>query len=176
MNREQAFKELYYKEYEQLCRYALSYVRDEHTAKDIVQETFVRIWEQQKVPIGSPEISYYLITSVRNNSISWLRNSKKLPVAYTETAPEPEPEPFFYMSLEREKEDADLKRIRDALNLLPPKCKEVFLLIRLHGLSYKKAAETLGVSVKTVDNHMLKAAQVLKDIAAMIICLLFGPL
>ena len=57
----------------------------------------------------------------------------------------------------REDATEQSKRIANALDQLPPKCREVFLLVKLHGMSYKQAAEALDISVKTVENQMGKA-------------------
>lgn len=51
----------------------------------------------------------------------------------------------------------ELARLRDVILALPPKCQKVFLLSRIHGLTYAQIAEHCGVSVKTVEKHMHKA-------------------
>ncbi|RYZ49849.1 MAG: RNA polymerase sigma-70 factor [Sphingobacteriales bacterium] len=148
-----------------LCRYALTYLQDEHQAEDVVQETFIKIWEQKKDLIDSPNIKFYLITAVRNNCISFLRKQKTQQVIYTEDTPEPDPEPYF--TAKHHEQEAALKqqKIADALNQLPPKCREVFLMIKMHGMSYKQAAEALDISVKTIENQMGKAIKVLREYA-----------
>lgn len=160
---EVAFKDMFAREYEKLCRYAYSFMQDEHLAEDIVQETFIRIWEQKREMVGTPEVRFYLITAVRNNSITALRKQKSQRTTFTEDTPEPEPEPFFTARQHEEKEGEDAKRMTEALNQLPPKCKEVFLLVKMHGMSYKQAAETLDISIKTVENQMGKAIKVLRE-------------
>lgn len=63
----------------------------------------------------------------------------------------------------REDADEQSKKIAEALNQLPPKCKEVFLMVKMHGMSYKQTAESLDISVKTVENQMGKAIKTLRD-------------
>jgi RNA polymerase sigma-70 factor (family 1) len=162
---EAAYKELFHKEYRKLCHYALSYVQDSHLAEDVVQDTFIKIWEQKKDLIQSPNIKYYLITAVKNNSITAVRKQKMQRVQFTEETPEPEPEPFFTTRSIREDAAEQAKRVAEALDQLPPKCKEVFLLIKLHGMSYKQAAESLDLSVKTIENQMGKAIKILRELA-----------
>lgn len=160
-----AFKDLFAKEYGKLCRYALTYVRDMHLAEDVVQDTFIKIWEQKRELIRSEDIRFYLITAVRNNSISMLRKQNKEQLHYTEEIQEPEPEAFITSSQLREEATDRATRVNEALNRLPTKCREVFLLIKLHGMSYKQAAENLGISTKTVENQMGKAIRIFRDIA-----------
>jgi RNA polymerase sigma-70 factor (ECF subfamily) len=160
-----AFKELFNKEYGKLCRYALTYLQDMHLAEDVVQETFIKIWEQKKDLITSDEIRFYLITAVRNNAISMLRKQNKEQLQFTEDVREPEPEIFITPSQMAEEEKNRTARVKEALNRLPPKCREVFLLIKLHGMSYKQAAESLDISVKTIENQMGKAIRILRDMA-----------
>jgi len=162
---EVSFKQLFAAEYNNLCRYALTYLQDEHQAEDVVQDTFIKIWEQKKDLIGSPNIKFYLVTAVRNNCISFLRKLKTQQVHYTENTPEPDPEPYFNARHHEQEASEQQQKIADALNQLPPKCREVFLLIKLHGMSYKQAAESLDISVKTVENQMGKAIKVLREFA-----------
>jgi RNA polymerase sigma-70 factor (ECF subfamily) len=173
---EQIFQQLFSAEYSKLCRYALSYMQDAQSEEDVVQETFIRIWETKQDLISSPDIRYYLVTAVRNNCISALRKLKSSSIHYPENAPEPEPEPFFTATQHREDATEKTSRIAAAWNLLPPKCKEVFLLVKMHSMSYKQVAESLDISIKTVENQMGKALRVLREntgITAMLILAAF---
>lgn len=162
---EAAFKTLFAKEYDNLCRFAMTYMQDLHLAEDVVQDTFIRIWEQKKDLITSPDVRFYLITSVKNNCISALRKQNTRKEIFTDEAPEAEPEPFVTERQHKEQLEDQKKKIAKALEQLPPKCKEVFLLIKLYGMSYKQAAETLEISVKTVENQMGKAIKTLREFA-----------
>ncbi|OSZ78677.1 hypothetical protein CAP35_10630 [Chitinophagaceae bacterium IBVUCB1] len=162
-NADKAFKDLFDREYQNLCRYALSYLQDSHLAEDVVQETFVKFWEQKKDLIDSPDAKFYLVTAVRNNSITALRKQTKAGVQLAENTPEPEPEPFITNRQAREDANEQARKVAQALEQLPPKCKEVFLMVKMQGMSYKQAAETLDLSVKTVENQMGKAIKTLRD-------------
>ncbi len=162
---ESFFRELFEKEYGNLCRYAMSYMQDSHLAEDVVQETFIRIWEQKRDLITSPQVKFYLITAVRNNCISALRKQNTRGEVLMEATPDAPPEPFITSRQHYEQLNEQKKKIADALNQLPPKCKEVFLLIKMQGLSYKQVAESLDISVKTVENQMGKAIKILREYA-----------
>jgi RNA polymerase sigma-70 factor (ECF subfamily) len=158
-----AFKEVFNREYERLCRYALTYMQDENMAEDVVQETFIKIWEQKRELISSENIKFYLITAVKNNCISVIRKQNSQKTQYTDNTPEPEPEPFLTRMQLNEQENERLTAVKEALDRLPPKCKEVFLLVKMQGLSYKQVAEALELSVKTVENQMGKALKILRE-------------
>lgn len=56
--------------------------------------------------------------------------------------------------------------LKEALSVLPPKCKEIFLLSKLKGMKYKEIAQMLSLSEKTVENQMGKAIKLLREFAA----------
>lgn len=138
-------------------------MQDEHAAEDVVQDTFIKVWEGKRDLISSPDIRYYLITAVRNNCISALRKLKSSVIHYPETAPDGEPEPFFTATQLREDASERERSLAKALNSLPPKCKEIFLLVKMHSMSYKQVAESLNISVKTVEAQMGKALRMLRE-------------
>lgn len=168
--KEHIFKSFFKTEYPGLCRYAQTYLSDDSLAEDIVQNTFIKVWEQKHELIGSEQLKYYMVTAVRNNCISEIRKNKK--ISYTEESSYDTPEPFFSNLLAKEELTEQQARISNALDLLPPKCREVFLLIKLHGMSYKQAAATMDISVKTVENQMGKALSIFRSICvACMVCL-----
>lgn len=173
---EGAFKELFTREYGNMCRYALSFMQDSHLAEDVVQETFVKFWEQKKELSHSTEAKFYLVIAVRNNCITALRKQNSSGVHFVENAPDHNTE---VLTTERQlREDADERtaKIQEALDQLPPKCREVFLLVKMQGLSYKQAAEALDISVKTIENQMGKAIKILREHVRPVIILLIGLL
>lgn len=156
------YKELFAKEYANACRYALSFLQDSHRAEDAVQEVFIKLWEHKPGMLESDGIKYYLITSVRNKCISMLREQKSKQVVYPEHAPEDHEEQMLPM-MQREHMTAQQRKLADALSQLPPACKDVFLMVKLHGMSYKQAAAHLELSVKTIENHMGKALRIFRE-------------
>lgn len=154
------FQETFYKYYEPLCKYAFTIVKEPHSCEDIVQETFLRVWEKKQNLIGSEELTWYLYTAIRNNCLSFLEKKQKTVLGdfngqeVIET-PGERPQPNI--------KEADYDTLlKNALDNLPPKCREVFVLSRVSNLTYKQISESLGISIKTVENQMGKALKILR--------------
>ena len=158
---EKNFETLFKQHYQQLCSYAFTFLKDAESSEDVVQELFIKIWEKQKLEIGATQLKYYLFTAVRNNCITRLQKNKK---NYFEELKDEDATDEMKIFLEKNEEAAQPKElIAKAMELLPPKCREVFLLSRLSGHTYMQIAESLGISVKTVENQMGKALKILRQ-------------
>ena len=145
--------------YNSLCNYAFTFVKSAHLSEDIVQETFVRIWEDRPELIGSDGLRYYLFTAVRNNCISHLRKKKHQLVEWND-----DHAAGHDSIVEKDAAgEADRMSVLDtAIEGLPPKCREVFLLSRISNMTYKEIAASLGISEKTVENQLGKALKVMR--------------
>jgi RNA polymerase sigma factor (sigma-70 family) len=71
------FKAVFRAWYSLLCNYAVTFTKDPDVSEDIVQDLFVKIWEQRRELLTETSIRYYLFTAVRNNCITWLRREKQ---------------------------------------------------------------------------------------------------
>lgn len=154
------FQEIFYKHYEPLCKYAFTIVKEPHSCEDIVQETFLRIWEKKQNLIGSEELTWYMYTAIRNNCLSFIEKKQKTVLGDfngQEIADVPGERP----SPPTKEADYDTL-LKDALTNLPPKCREVFVLSRVSNLTYKQIGDSLGISIKTVENQMGKALKILR--------------
>jgi RNA polymerase sigma-70 factor (ECF subfamily) len=159
----QNFERFFKQHYQRLCSYAYSYMKDDETSEDIVQDIFIRVWEQRQDLIGSEQLKFYLFAATSNNCLSRLQKNKKNP--HVELTDEDSPDEI---SIQLEPGDKKLEPkalIAKAMEQLPAKCKEVFLLSRLSNQSYQQIADNLGISVKTVENHMGKALKILRAFA-----------
>lgn len=157
-----AYKELFHSQYSDLCNYANSYLKDDAVAEDVVQETFIRLWEKHPELIEMPNIKAYLYRAVRNNSISvlrkqstedngnkgyeWLQDSSEDPDANEIAASKPHYDKLIY----------------EAIAQLPPQCREVFTCCRVQGMTHQQTALKLGLSPKTVENYMGRALKLLR--------------
>lgn len=152
---EAVFKSIFHDYYNVLVNYAYKYVKDHKVAEDVVQDTFLKYWEQ-KSEYSEPELRYLLFKMVKNRSIDiWRKNNK---------FQEYQEEAFLKSNVHEESDNYILKeRIFKSIRHLPPKCQEVFTLSKVNGLTYTEIAESLGISIKTVENHMGKALKILRD-------------
>lgn len=156
-----SFKTDFHQHYAPLCQYANGFLEDLNASEDVVQDIFLKVWERKQELIGKAEMKYYLYVAVRNNCISRIREQMRAPIERTDID-------WHSVSLADEVPgdtaswDAPLL-IRDALAQLPERCREVFILSRVSRLTYQRIAETMGISVKTVENQMGKAIKILKS-------------
>ena len=155
----EAFEQLFRAWYPRLASYALRILQSRDAVEDAVQDVLVAMWERrEKLPDGSALVGY-LLRSVRNRALNQLRErrirDKWLATLDSEPTLEPEAETGI--------EDQELNRAyRAALAEVSPRGREVFLLSRDHGLSYPQIAETLGISVKTVETLMGRVLRALR--------------
>lgn len=156
------FQAVFDKYYNSLCNYALTFTKSADTSEDIVQELFVKIWEDRRDLLSDDTIRYYLFTATRNNCITWLRGRKNAVILeWNDQDHESMTEPDFSGHRDPEK-GTDPALLKQAIDRLPPKCREVFLLSRFSNMSYKEIAASLGISAKTVENQLGKALRMLR--------------
>lgn len=157
----QKFESVFAEFYASLCNYALTYVKDAQLSEDIVQEVFARVWERRKDLLLTDAIRFYLFTAVRNNCISHLRREKSSgSVAFADT--EAGDFPVVQASEVHQPID-DGQLLAEAINELPGKCREIFVLSRLGNMKYKEIAEALDISIKTVENQLGKALKLMRE-------------
>ena len=156
-----AFDTLFRKYYIRLCRFAYNFLPSKPMAEEIVQEVFVRLWEQrQQISINTSFLAY-LYTSVRNQSMNELKKNKIR--KYYEDEFTVQKSLTDETTIDNSEEERIKKAIERACRQLPPKCREIFELSRNDGLTYEEIAEYLSLSKKTVENQMAIAFQKLRQ-------------
>ena len=142
-----------------LCFYAYSLSNDYDGAKDIVQNIIINLWEHRKALPDIKSFKSYLYKSVYNEFLNQLRTSSRMMVFEKE----------YFEALKEFVDNQDESKTRQQIALLDveieklsPKCKETFLLCKREGLTYVEIADHLNISIKTVENHMVKAFSVLR--------------
>jgi len=128
-------------------------------AEDVVQDAYLHLLQHKTdEPIGNARAYLFRVTA--NAAIDQMRKSKTRNTHQASEGGDPDaldnaralaPEPIFAW------------RLRAALDKLPVAQRQVFLLNRIEGLTYPEIAARLGLSVRTVDRHLLKALTVLKE-------------
>lgn len=154
-----AFEALFHAFYDRLCDYAEAYVRSSHTAEEIVDDVFLAVWAKRETLRLERSVASYLYVAVRNRSLTHLRRS-----ATERQFAEREESRQRYDLTDRANEVEDTVRSRELFHLaeraieqLPPRVRETYLLFYRHGRSYAEIAAMMGVSVRTVENQLARS-------------------
>jgi len=149
------FESLFRSSYVSLVRYAKTIIKDQDTAEEIVQDLFVRLWQdRQKLKIES-SLNGYLFRAVHNRCLHWLDHSRvveKHAREMSEREAEKTESPVEIMQYN----ELQLK-IAKVIERLPERCGRIFCMNRFEGFKYTEIAEKLSVSVKTVEANMGRA-------------------
>lgn len=149
--------------YEKLYLFAEKYIYDSDKAHDIVQDVFLKIWENAERLELTSSIQHYLFASVRNGCLNYLkslqiedRNNRKYAEAYIES-----------QNVDMVDDEELLARVRQVLDELPEKCREVCLLRFVEGYKYAEIAVRLDMNENTVKAQLHRGMERLKQAFAM---------
>ena len=155
--------------YKPLCLYAMHYLHDMYLVEDVVQDCFVELWERMNDEKTVSSVKAYLYMMVRNRCLDTLKKGNRIDcnVSLSDLA-------GVIQDEEAEERSLIEARLWTAIDSLPEKCREVFLLSKRDGLKYKEIADKLNISTKTAENQVAKAMKVLKEGAIKIYNFFFG--
>lgn len=162
-----AYEQAYVQYRDKVYFYFLKKTLSADDAKDLLQITFLKLWQYRSFLSSEYLLDQHLFHIARTVFIDYLRKQNKIchlqqkALEKTENAPE-----CVYTSREVDLET----HLRSALSSMPELRKKVFVLNRLQGYSYKEVAQLLSISVKSVDNNLTKA---LKHLRKFFLCCLF---
>ena len=134
------FSELYLTYYSKLVRFAKEFVILEEDAENIVQDTFLYLWEHLELLEDIDHLDAFLFTLIKNRCLNFLKHQ-----SYIQAISEVE------------------NLLSQTMQKLPERCREIFLLSRIEGLKYKEIAERLDISVNTVENQISIALRKLRS-------------
>jgi RNA polymerase sigma-70 factor (ECF subfamily) len=171
-----AFEMIFRTYYQPLCSYAYTFLQDKEEAEEIVQGTFLSVWEKRQTIAIHTAVKPYLYAMVRNACLNVIKHEK---IKQKHAAEEIALSPISYDSVAHAVATSELEvKIHQAMEKLPEQCRLVFKLSRFEELKYAEIAEQLSISVKTVENHMGKALKImreqLKDYLPLLIVLMNG--
>ena len=159
---QEALQELYMFYYKRIARYIGLYVRYDGAVMELTSDVFFAVWENR---LELPEIrnfNAYIYRIAKFKALNYLRkrnlptvNLDEMPLdlfARTSTTPEDD-----CISAET------VREINRAIESLPPKCREVFRMSHIEGLSNREISERLGITLSTVENHIYNALKQLRQ-------------
>ncbi|CAM1334704.1 sigma-70 family RNA polymerase sigma factor [Tenacibaculum aestuariivivum] len=151
------FSALFDTHYERLYNYVIKIVKDESISNDLLQETFIKLWENiDSMKINHRSIESFLIITLKNKIVDHFRKENVKNKHLN----------LYVLNKDIEEEinnEWDLqKTIEEVYTLLPQKTIEIFKLSRDKGHTYAEIASIKNISIKTVEAHISKALQVFR--------------
>ncbi len=156
-----ALTELFRHFREPLTRYACRITGDAATAADVLQDVFLRLWENRAKVTIEVSLQAFLFTMVRNRAYNVNRKQQRINrEVVVEEVLNQRPDDS---SIAEEVSAQNLKHLLYRwIEMLPPRRAEAFVLSRYHGLSHREIATIMELSQRTVDTHILLALRELR--------------
>lgn len=146
-----------------LAKYAYKFVGNTADAQDLTQSVFLSIWELNGAWDPKGTVKSYLYAAVKNQCLNHLKHKSVVNEWQIEQTTEPKISKLKNEWEQREQEDKLKDAINVAIKKMPDKRREVFELSRVDGLTYSEISLVLGITKKTVENHMGNALKFLKE-------------
>jgi RNA polymerase sigma-70 factor (ECF subfamily) len=160
-----AFERVYHEFFDVLFYLSRQYLEKEQLAEEVVQDTFMKLWEVRESLPDETNIKNFLYTITKNNCLNLLRNEKIVLKHQQNTR-------YLEMKMNYEALDSlgdqvieydELQnKIQSAISNLPEDIRKVFIMNRFEDLKYKEIAEQLNISTKTVEARISKALKILR--------------
>lgn len=152
-----SFEEIYKLYHGRVFGFCIKYGLGPSDAEEVTQEVFVKIWEARKQLDPERNFHSYLLTIARNVAVDSFKAkikeqaTRKYQMSYLESG---------FNNIEEAIDYQDLQgKIKTIMMRIPEKRRKVFELSRIKGLSHKEISQELGISTKTVENHIALALQ-----------------
>lgn len=163
---EQKFKQLFDAYYGRLIVHALRFVDTQAEAEDVVGDVFYELWKKiDTVDLDSGMVAY-LYRAVTTRALNVLRhkNVAAVRIEMLEVIGERRLDFISEDDTERDVESEEIARnIRDAVNELPERCRQIFILSYVNGLKNKEIADAMNISVRTVEAQIYKALRFMRE-------------
>ncbi len=156
-----AFETLFQRHHKKLYAYLMQLLNSKEDAEEIVQESFIKIWEKRENFLEGYPFDAYLFKIAKNSFLNHNRKkvNQRIFEDYLEYADE--------LSSDNTDDYVIFKETLDIINAIiqemPPRRREIFNLRKTEGLSRQEIAEKLQISVITVDSQLLKANNFMKE-------------
>ncbi|MCU0635264.1 MAG: RNA polymerase sigma-70 factor [Gemmatimonadaceae bacterium] len=155
-----AFDTIFRTWYAPLVRYVDAMLRVRADAEEIAQEVLLELWRRRAQLAEQGSVQAYLFQSARNRALNHVRHER----VQQRAAPLLARSEGVAARADNDVIEGEIaEAIRAAIDSLPPRCREVFELSRIHGLKQTEIAETLGVTVKAVEAQMARALRTMRE-------------
>jgi len=130
-------------------------------AEDIVQDVFIKLWENRHQIKEDRSLKSYLFTIANNLALNYIRHAKIAMKFQQELSAESSLQESPQASLEKKEAH---EKLLAGIAALPEKQRIVFMMSRMEQLSYQEIAERLDISIKTVESHIGNALKILRQL------------
>ncbi|MCQ0112009.1 RNA polymerase sigma factor [Zhouia amylolytica] len=159
----EAYRNIFMKYYKIVLAYLIKLSGDLSLSEDLAQGVFLKLWTKRKSLQIHTSLKKYLFSTAYNSFMDHFRDLERERIMQRDY--------LQFSSLTNDEQEiknqeqleSDLRRLRELIDDLPPKCKEIFLLSKQEGLKYKEIANRLDVSIKTVESQMYLAMKKLRE-------------
>jgi RNA polymerase sigma-70 factor (ECF subfamily) len=163
------FEEIYLHYFPRLLRFAREYIISQEDAENIIQDVFLQLWEKRDDLQIHISLTAYLFTLIKNRCIDHLRWQTNIDEGKKQM------QENYLLELKMKlysleainqsiiSDDHIETIIKNAIDSLPTKCREIFLLHKMEGKKYREIAEELDISINTVENQMSIALRKLRE-------------
>lgn len=164
---EKSFRQIMDHWYLRLFNFANGYLNNEENTKEVLQDVFLKLWDNRTKLAETTNLNAYLFTLTRNRCIDLIRREKLMLQFRADKQEEyhrlsenfdalsdPILDDIFAMEIQSE--------VNRAIGSLPEQCRKVFILSRTNGLKNKEISESLELSEKTVESHLTKALKTIR--------------
>ncbi len=156
-----AFSSLFTAYYSDLVMFATTFLKDLDSSEEIVQDVFLKLWEDREVIIVTTTLKSFLLKLIQNRCLDWLRHAKVINTHYESVLCNL---PLLECDTENYILRSEIEKIvKKALDKIPDEIAEPFKLNRYEGLKYREIAEKMNVSNRTVEVRVGKVLQILRD-------------
>ncbi|MEO9893467.1 RNA polymerase sigma-70 factor [Aurantibacter sp.] len=147
----QAFKFLFNAYYNRLVAYIASYNHDKIQSEDIVQQTFINLWDNRHKLNSNKSPKGYLYAIAYNLYIDTIENSKKqekiISIIWERALRD-------RIEEDSETQEKRIHKMKEVIKNLPPKCRKIIQMNKVQDIKYNEIATQMGISVKTVESQM----------------------
>ena len=156
-----AYRFLFYQHFSDLCNFLMIYLHSKELAEEIALEIFTYIWEKRETLQIKATFKSFLFASAKNKAISLYRKEQKMMFTTIDHGQPAFPEDTSSQQLMENDELREI--INTAIDKLPEKSRQIYRLAWEENLSHKEIAEQLGITPKTVENHVGIALRKLRE-------------